>query len=66
MGHDYNEKVFHVHIPSFLHGVLVGAGSLFTIIMCSSSVTKRKGQCDTSTPLMNPLCQNENDSFYIK
>jgi hypothetical protein len=27
---------------------------------------KRKGQYNTSTPLMNPLCQNVNDSSYIK
>ncbi len=30
------------------------------------SVTKRKSQYNTSTPLMNPLCQNVNDSSYIK
>jgi len=29
MGHAYNEKVLPIHIPSILHGVLVGVGSLF-------------------------------------
>jgi len=27
---------------------------------------KRKGQYNTSTPLMNPLCQNVNDFSYVK
>jgi hypothetical protein len=35
MRYKYIEKVFHVHTPSILHGVLVGAGSLEPF--CSSS-----------------------------
>ncbi len=28
MGHEYNEQIFPVHTPSFLHGAMaVGAGS---------------------------------------
>jgi hypothetical protein len=35
--------------------------------LLSFIVTKKKGgQYNTATPLMNPLCQNENDSSHIK
>jgi hypothetical protein len=34
MGHDYNENVFGVHIPSILHGVLIQSVQLIPHFLC--------------------------------
>jgi hypothetical protein len=39
---DYNEKVFPIHIPSILHGALVGMGSFWPFSCPRTQVTASK------------------------
>jgi hypothetical protein len=38
MGQEYSEKVFHVHIPSIVHGTLVGVGLLWASFKVGSGL----------------------------
>jgi hypothetical protein len=43
MGHEYNQKMFFIHISSIFHGVLVYIGQCYFCVKFQSKVTQKKG-----------------------